>query len=169
MARDTIARDTHVIENLWREPRGRMAKVTILRRRQMVHCRILTGSELTVVTTFAATCNALMSKTRGWKTRTDDVTRIAIIRCRNMSGRLASRDAGVMTGRTVVNNARVVEDPALKGSRPVTENAILSGWYVIDGHSSRVLTVVAGRAVVDNARARVVKVRNGKNVRLVAD
>ena len=86
VARDTITGDSRVIENLWSECPGGMANVTILLCRHMIHGSVLTGSEPAIVTTFAASCNTLMSEIRWRKAVADDVTHVAIIRCRNMIG-----------------------------------------------------------------------------------
>ena len=62
VARDTIVENTHVIKNLRRESRRRVAKVTILSRGQMVHHRVFTGRETTIVAPFTAAGDALVGK-----------------------------------------------------------------------------------------------------------
>jgi len=102
VARDTIARDTDVIEDLWRECRVRMARGTILVRRQMV-CRLdnirIGGKEPTDMTTLATTRNVLMKcskkRCRGKNIR-GIVTDAAIILCRNVINLLGSCDASGM-------------------------------------------------------------------------
>ena len=99
VARDTIARDAHVSKDLWREPGGGMANVTILSRRQMVrglnNIRI-GGKESADMTTLATTGNVLMKRgkkrCRG-KNISGIVTDAAIILCRNVINLLGGCDA----------------------------------------------------------------------------
>jgi hypothetical protein len=60
MAGGAISGNTHMVKSRWLERSGRVAKVAILVRRQMI-CRLdqvrTGGEELTYMTTFASTGN----------------------------------------------------------------------------------------------------------------
>ena len=142
MARGAIARYAGVIEDLRRKTCGRMTNITILSRRQVVHRCVLTGGEAAVVATCTATGDALMIEDRGWKTVADDVARITIVSCRDVIERLAGRDASGVAGRTVIHNARVIEDRVRKHIRRMAKRAILRRWHVISSLPRCVLAVV---------------------------
>ena len=74
-----------------------MAEVAILRRGQVIHCRILSDGINTIVTTIAATGHTSMIKYASGKT-SGDMTHGAIISGGNMIHRLTSRVRAVMTG-----------------------------------------------------------------------
>ena len=86
-----------------------MAEVTILGRGQMAGGRILTDRKLPVMTTVTATGDTRVIKHAGGKTAGDMAHR-AILGGGNMIHRLANGGRAVMTGSTVVHDARVIED-----------------------------------------------------------
>ena len=103
MARDTIAGDTHVSKDRWREPGGRMANVTILSRRHMV-CSFnktrIGGKESADMATLATAGNVLMKRSKKRcraKKISGIVTDAAITLCRNVINRFGRCDITVMT------------------------------------------------------------------------
>jgi len=74
----------------------------------MVDRRILTGSELSVMTTFAAVTHAGVIKHSGGETG-GDVTHRTIFRSGYMIRRLAYGSRAVVAGDTIAGDARVIE------------------------------------------------------------
>lgn len=88
--------------------RGRMAKMAILSRRQMIHGSILTSSKLPVVTTGATRANAGVIKHPGSKTA-DDMTHRTIVSGGNMIHRFTDRRGAVMAGSAVIHDPGMIE------------------------------------------------------------
>ena len=73
----------------------------------MIRSRFLAGGETTVVTTFAAPGDALVSKRRRREAGTHDVARAAVVHRRNVGDGLTGRDVAVVAGPAVRTADRV--------------------------------------------------------------
>ena len=133
MARDTIAGDTRVQKRCYRgseaSRRSRVAKGTILVRRQMVGCLDqqirIGGKDLAVMTTFATSGNARMNgaeESCRRKFSSGIVTETAIISCRDMINLLRGCGTRCMAGRAIFGiDAHVVKNRAHKAVRRMTD------------------------------------------------
>ncbi len=131
VARSAIAGNTVVTENRRLERARVVAQVTILLRRQVKQRAVLAGGENVVVTPPATPGDALVRESRRQETAADRVAYAAVVRGGNMDRRLAGRRAAVMAGVAVIDDARMVEEPADEGGGDMACAAVLGRGDVI--------------------------------------